>query len=188
MSTRTITVSLSLASLLVSCSPSDVRAGVGDGSTMVERACAVLVPVGESGVTGEVLFERVATGLRISGRLEGLAPGLHGFHVHEYGDLSDPATGASAGGHFAPDGSSHGRRSAKERHVGDLGNIEADEAGVATIDMWDDVVALSGSHSIRGRSLVVHAGEDRYSQPSGDAGTRVAFGVIGIAEPESPEE
>lgn len=173
---------IAAASLLAACGES---AAATAGGPAVERALAVLVPVGESGVSGEVQFEQVADGVRITGRIEGLTPGAHGFHVHRFGDLSDGTGGTSAGGHFAPEGSPHGNPSEEQRHVGDLGNVVAGEDGIATIDFVDDVVALSGRHSIVGRALVVHAEADRFTQPSGNAGARVAFGVIGIAEPAS---
>lgn len=171
---------IAAASILFACRES--TAATTDRPA-VERAVAVLVPVGESGVSGEVQFERIVDGLRITGRIEGLAPGDHGFHVHQYGDLSDRSSGASAGGHFAPEGSPHGKPSDEQRHVGDLGNVVAGKDGTATIDLVDHVVALSGERSIVGRALVVHAGADHFTQPSGNAGERVAFGVIGIAKP-----
>jgi Cu-Zn family superoxide dismutase len=149
----------------------------------VDKAICVLVPVGESKVTGTVRFERQADGkVKVSGEVRGLTPGRHGFHVHEFGDLSARDDGKSVGDHFAGGSETHGRRDAQERHAGDLGNIEAGDDGVAQIDLVDDVLALSGPHSILGRGLVVHADEDKFTQPSGDAGGRVAFGVIGIAD------
>ena len=101
--------------------------------------------------------------------------------MHEFGDLSDTQTGKSAGGHFAPDGNPHGRPTDVKRHVGDLGNIVADANGVAEIHMVDSVISLGGPHSILGRAVVVHAKEDTFAQPTGDAGSRVAFGTIGVA-------
>lgn len=166
--------------LLSACDPSEAEAS----PARVDSARAVLVSVGDSGVTGDVRFERVDEGVRVTGRIEGLEPGKHGFHVHRYGDLSDSTRGESAGGHFAPEGTRHGRPSDQERHAGDLGNLVANENGVATIDEVDGVIELSGEHSIIGRALVVHAKEDTFGQPSGDAGDRVAFGVIGIASTE----
>lgn len=152
--------------------------------SLVERATAVLVPVGDSGVEGTVKLEQTADGVHVTGRITGLTPGLHGFHVHEYGDLSNRETGKSAGGHFAPRGHAHGRPTDDVRHVGDLGNIEANAEGVAVIDLVDDTIRLNGPFSILGRALVVHSGEDKFTQPSGDAGDRVAFGVIGTAQPQ----
>lgn len=108
---------------------------------------------------------------------------MHGFHVHEFGDLQNLQNGSSAGGHFAPFGHAHGAAADSDRHVGDLGNIEADASGTATIDKRDTHLSFLGTSSILGRSVVVHAGEDTFGQPSGDAGDRVAIGVIGIAAP-----
>jgi superoxide dismutase, Cu-Zn family len=159
------------------------QAKAGEPHEGPQRAEVTLVPVGDSGVSGHVLFTRTATGIRVTGEIKGLTPGEHGFHVHEYGDVSDTAAGKSAGGHFAPRGMPHGAPQDAKRHVGDLGNIVADKDGVARIDITDSVIALEGEDSILGRALVVHAGKDHFTQPSGDAGARVAFGVIGVAGP-----
>jgi len=160
--------------------------GSGKGDTPlpgVQEARAALVAIGESGVSGSVTFTAASDGGQVTGRITGLAPGQHGFHVHQYGDVSDTQDGLSAGGHFAPDGNPHGMPGDAKRHVGDLGNIQADAGGVAELDFRDPVIRLSGPHSILGRAIVVHAGVDDGSQPSGNAGGRVAFGVIGIANP-----
>jgi len=150
----------------------------------VRSAVAVLTTVGESGVTGVVRFERQGDAVRVTGEVRGLSPGLHGFHVHQYGDLTDREKGASAGDHFSPAAMPHGRPTDHDRHVGDLGNLEADESGVARLDITDSVIRLNGPHAIVGRALVVHEKEDRFVQPTGDAGGRVAFGVVGIAPSE----
>ncbi len=153
----------------------------------VEHAVAVLLPVDGSGVKGIVRITVQGEKVVVKGRVEGLTPGKHGFHVHEFGDLTDMKTGNSAGGHFNPHGHPHGKPSDNERHVGDLGNIEADANGVAEFEITDAVVALHGPNSVLGRSLVVHADEDRFTQPTGDAGARVAVGVIGVAQPPKAE-
>lgn len=147
----------------------------------IERAVCVLMPIGDSGVSGQVEFVEVDDGVQVTGKVMGLEPGQHGFHVHAYGDLTDRESGKSAGSHYDPTKQPHGRRTDEERHVGDLGNIVANDAGVAEIDLTDDVIALNGAHSIVGRCIIVHAGEDQFTQPVGDAGARVAGGVIGIA-------
>ena len=149
------------------------------------KAVAVLIPVGKSGVTGKVTIERSGQGAVITGVVRGLEPNSkHGFHVHEFGDLSDRQSGKSVGGHFAPEGTPHGRPSdpPEERHVGDLGNIEANDQGVARFEIRDEQIALVGPNSVIGRSFVVHEKEDKFTQPSGDAGDRLAFGTIGIAD------
>lgn len=150
----------------------------------VTRAVCVLMPIGESQVSGEIEFLKNGDEVRVTGEVRGLAPGKHGFHVHQYGDLTDREAGKSAGDHYNPTGKPHARPEERPRHVGDLGNIVANEEGVATIEITDPVIRLNGAHSIIGRGLVVHAGADEFTQPSGDAGDRVALGVIGIAEPE----
>lgn len=147
----------------------------------IQSAICVLQPVGESGVTGEIRMQPTDDGVRIHGSVKGLSPGKHGFHVHEFGDVSDTQEGSSAGGHFNPSNQEHGHREDEKRHAGDFGNIEADAQGVAKIDFVDPIVQLNGSDSVVGRAIVVHASEDKFTQPSGDAGPRVAFGVIGIA-------
>jgi Cu-Zn family superoxide dismutase len=149
------------------------------------RAVCVLEPMGKSGVTGTIMFEMVANHVHVSGKISGLAPGKHGFHVHQFGDITDEAKGESAGGHFNPHKTQHGAPDARTRHVGDLGNVEANAEGVAVIDENDPMIKLIGSNSIVGRSLVVHAAPDTFVQPTGNAGGRVAVGVIGWANPKT---
>lgn len=145
-------------------------------------AIAVLVPGNNSGVSGTVRFTQEQAGVRVEADIRGLAPGLHGFHVHEKGDLSKPDL-TSAGGHFNPTGHRHAGRMAAERHVGDLGNLEAGADGRATADFVDDALQLAGPLSIIGRAVIIHArADDLKSQPAGDAGSRVAGGVIGIVD------
>ncbi|RMH57875.1 MAG: superoxide dismutase family protein [Candidatus Hydrogenedentota bacterium] len=147
----------------------------------VSRAVAVIHPVGGSAVEGTVSFERKVNGILVKGRIEGLEPGEHGFHIHEFGDCSGPS-GKTAGGHFNPTAERHGAPEDVERHIGDLGNIVADEAGVAEFEIMDRRIRLNGPHSIVGRAVVIHRGrDDLTSQPSGAAGPRVGCGVVGIA-------
>lgn len=147
-------------------------------SAETKTATCELVSIGDSGVKGTIKLVQTGDTVKITGKVTGLTPGLHGFHVHEKGDLSDTKTGASAGGHFNPTNQPHGKPTDKKRHVGDLGNIEADKDGVANIDMQDKVISLSGENSIVGKALLIHEGEDKFTQPVGDAGGRVAFGKI----------
>jgi Cu-Zn family superoxide dismutase len=145
------------------------------------KAVCVLQSLSDSKVTGVVYFTQKGDMIEVTGTISGLTPGKHGFHVHEFGDMTD-SKGMSAGGHFNPDGKMHGSPHAADRHVGDLGNITADKDGVATLNFTDKVIALQGGHSILGRGLIVHAKEDdEKTQPTGDAGGRVAGGVIGVA-------
>lgn len=146
-------------------------------------AVAVLISGNDSGVTGKVTFTQTAEGVHVQATVTGLTPGKHGFHVHQLGDLSK-ADLTSTGGHFNPEGHDHAGPMAAMRHVGDLGNLTAGADGKAMADFVDPKLALAGPHSIIGRGVIVHAGEDDLtSQPTGAAGGRVAGGVIGIASP-----
>lgn len=148
----------------------------------VKKAVCVLHPTEGNDVHGLVTFTRSGSEIKIVADVEGLTPGKHGFHIHQWGDCSAP-DGTSAGGHFNPENTEHGGPADAVRHVGDLGNITAGEDGTAHLEMTDSMIAFSGKHSIIGRGIIVHAGEDDLtSQPTGAAGARVACGVIGIAE------
>lgn len=140
-------------------------------------------PTEGNDLRGTVTFTRVEEGLRVVAELTGFdAPGLRGFHIHEFGDCSAPDA-TSAGGHFDPFGHDHAGPSADERHVGDLGNVAVGPDGKATYDRIDSHLAFEGEASIIGKSVVVHAHEDDLeTQPTGDAGGRVACGVIEVVE------
>ncbi len=150
----------------------------------ITTAVAVLHPTDGSEVHGTVTFILVADGIKIVADVEGLTPGKHGFHIHEYGDCS-ALDAKSAGGHFNPENMPHGAPNDMERHVGDLGNLEADAEGKAHYERIDKHISFSGSHSIIGLAVIVHDGEDDFvSQPTGNAGARVACGTIGAANPQ----
>jgi Cu-Zn family superoxide dismutase len=151
-----------------------------------QKAIAVLHGVGSSHVHGQIVFTQQDGYVEITGEVMGLTPGQHAFHVHEFGDCSAPDA-SSAGGHFNPEKKPHGGPDDENRHVGDLGNITADESGKATISVKDKLITLHGEHSIIGRAVIVHGDKDDLkSQPSGNAGTRVACGVVGIANSKPP--
>ncbi len=146
------------------------------------KAIAVLHPTAGSNVSGTVTFTATAEAVKVAADITGLTPGKHGFHIHEFGDCSDPKA-ASAGGHFNPGHKQHGAPDASERHAGDLGNIEADASGKAHLELTDTVIKLSGSDSIIGRAVIVHEkADDLKTPPTGDAGGRLACGVIGLAK------
>jgi len=152
--------------------------------TGVHHACVVLHPTAGNKIEGTVHFEQIAKDVRITGRITGLSPGKHGFHIHMFGDCSAPDA-ASAGDHFNPGHADHGGPQDRNRHVGDLGNIEADKDGVANFSLVDDRITFDGPASILGRALVVHEKpDDLRSQPSGKSGARLACGVVGIGEPK----
>lgn len=154
----------------------------GDMHPATGRAVAVLHSAAAGTASGTVWFEPAPGGVKVKARITGLTPGTHGFHVHEFGDCS-AADFTSAGGHFNPMGQPHGGPQAAARHVGDLGNIEAGADGVATLDWTDTQLAFEGHHGIVGRAVIVHAkADDLKTQPTGDAGGRLACGVIGVAK------
>ncbi len=153
-----------------------------NSSEEIKSAVVVLNSVSGSNVSGVIHFVSEENGVRVTGEVSGLSAGNHGFHIHQFGDCSS-SDGKSAGGHFNPEKSKHGAPNSDVRHVGDLGNISANEDGVAKIDFVDSVISLSGKNSIIGRAIIIHAdADDLESQPTGNAGGRVACGVIGIAK------
>lgn len=156
----------------------------GVAAADVNEAVAVLHPTEGSNVKGEVHFTETGSGVKVVADVQGLSPGKHGFHIHEYGDCTAPDA-KSAGGHFNPFDKPHGGPEDEERHVGDLGNITAGEDGNASYERVDSHLKLSGENSIVGLAVVVHKKEDDFTtQPTGGAGARAACGVIGIAKPE----
>jgi Cu-Zn family superoxide dismutase len=155
----------------------DAAHGHDHEAALPKRGICLIVAKEDSKVAGVVEFVQHEKTLHLTGEITGLSPGEHGFHIHEFGDLRDPK-GMSTGGHFNPKGHKHGALGANERHEGDLGNVKANEAGVAKVDVKVEGLSL---HFVLGRSLVVHAKPDDYSQPTGNAGPRVGVGVIAIA-------
>ncbi len=154
-----------------------------EGHGVATKGIAILYPTEDSKVKGFVSFERDGKGgINVVANIDGLTPGLHGFHVHEFGDCSAP-NATSAGGHYNPTDMPHAAQTAAKRHEGDLGNVEADKGGHARLEITDKALRLEGPHSIIGRSVVVHARADDFkTQPTGDSGARVACGVIGYAK------
>ena len=143
-------------------------------------ASITLEPKSGSSISGSMKFSEHRGEVRLRGSIRGLEIySEHGFHIHEKGDCS-AADASSAGGHFNPGGTAHGAANAAIHHAGDLPSLRADAHGVASIDVIVSGVTLGeGSTSIKGRSLVVHGKADDYTtQPSGNAGPRVACGVI----------
>ena len=142
------------------------------------QASAALEPTKGNEASGTITFKREGNVVHVQGPLAGMKPGEHGFHIHEKGDCSCPDA-ECAGPHFSPEKMPHGAPSVAQRHAGDLGNVTADGEGAATVDVKDSVLKLEGDDSIIGRAVVLHANpDDLKSQPSGNAGPRIACGVI----------
>lgn len=151
---------------------------------MTVRAVAVM-SIGR--VKGHVSFVECRDGrTRVTIDLQNVPPGDHGLHIHRYGDLRQGCT--SLCDHYNPFNRTHGGRKDTERHVGDLGNITAGSDRRVRLVFYDSLVRLSGPTSVIGRSVVIHAkpddlgrGGDAESLLTGNAGKRIACGVIGLA-------
>jgi Cu-Zn family superoxide dismutase len=152
-------------------------------SAASSKGISVLHPTAGNKVSGTVTFTPGADGVQVHAELTGLTSGKHGFHIHEFGDCS-AADASSAGAHFNPTNQPHAGPDAPARHEGDMGNVEADASGNAKLDYVDHQISLgSDAKSAIGRAVIVHVKpDDLKSQPSGDAGGRIACGVIGWAK------
>lgn len=147
-----------------------------------KRLVAKLSPSSGSTVTGTVTFTAMEGGAKIVIDITNLTPGKHGFHLHEKGDCSDPKAN-TAGAHFNPGHTHHGGIDTSERHAGDFGNVTADASGKVHVELTGKNVKFSGTDSVVGKSVIVHAGEDDLkSDPSGNSGDRVACGVIEVVD------
>ena len=144
------------------------------------RATAQLQPTKGSKTFGEATFEQVGDKVRVVVFVQGLKPGQeHAMHIHEVGDCSS-GDGMSTKDHFNPYGKPHGQPSSAERHGGDLPSLRANKEGRANVNVEVDIITVKpGPASIVGRGLIVHADPDDYkTQPTGNAGARIACGVI----------
>ena len=171
------------AALAAAQSPSPASPAAA-GSKKVTHAVAVLSPTASNTAGGTVHFKSTSGGVAVSATLKGLAPGAHGFHVHEFGDCTAPDA-TSAGGHFNPAAKPHGAPADAARHAGDLGNVTAAADGTATLSWTDAAMKLDGPDGVVGHAVIVHANaDDLKTQPTGNAGGRVACGVVGVAKGE----
>ena len=140
-------------------------------------------------IKGTVTFNETNHSVRIDVNIVGLKPdSLHGFHVHEAGDLTDKCMSMCA--HFNPFNKTHGGPDSVHRHVGDLGNLKTNKKGEAKYSFYDDMIKLRGFKSnIIGRGLIIHEDEDDCGQGenedslvTGNAGKRIACAVIGYSK------
>lgn len=193
MTSRRVGSLVLAAALLVGCttSPRDLEREAGlsvaaSTAWVVTSARCVISPTAGHQVRGVVTLERVADEIvRVVADVSGLTPGSrHGFHIHEFGDLSAPDA-TSAGSHYAPvQGQRHGAPDEANKHAGDLGNLDADDRGEAHLELSVHGLSLSEEHPVLGRAIIVHAlPDDLRTQPTGGSGARVGAGVIGVAAP-----
>lgn len=160
--------------------PTEPATVVAAGAASAAVATAQMNPTQGNTAAGTLQLAATDSGVRVTGRLSGLEPNsTHGLHIHEKGDCSAPDA-TSAGEHFAPLQHPHGAPGA-DTHVGDLGNVQADAQGNAEVDANAVLAQLGGGvpTDVKGKAVIVHAQrDDLTSQPSGDAGDRIACGVI----------
>ena len=180
MKLRILPFAAALATL-AGCASQPASDAAAHSAGTASSAHAALAPASGSLVSGTLAFVPMGDGVHVTGDIGGLAPNsTHGFHIHETGDCS-AADASSAGGHFNPSGEAHGRASAPHHHLGDNDNLLADANGVAHVNAHFAGVVLGGggADDIVGKAVIVHANPDDYaSQPSGNAGARIACGVI----------
>lgn len=148
----------------------------------IKQAIAVLSATQGNKVQGTVRFTEQGNSVKVVAHVEGLTPGQkHAIHVHEFGDCSS-ADANSAGSHYNPEKHEHGLPDKSQRHAGDLGNLQADASGKSHLELTVNNISIAGNKNpILGRSVIVHAKPDDGGQPVGNAGARIACGVIGAA-------
>jgi len=165
--------------------PQEVREHVNQWEG-IDHAVAVVRPTKGNSVKGTVWFTQTKKGVRVEAKIRGLDPqSKHAFHIHKYGDAT-AADATSAGGHYDPDDTGHHARSNADvaHHAGDLGNLQTDSSGHAHYTRVIEGISVADLHNpIVGRGIVVHARADQFDQPTGSAGARIGFGVIGVANP-----
>lgn len=140
---------------------------------------AVMTPISGSNAKGMVHMQELADGtVDVNADLTGVPPGVHGFHIHDKGTCAD--NGNAAGGHFNPMNMPHAAPDAQSHHAGDFGNVTADANGeIHTHFNTRSVTVREGATSAVGHAVVLHGNpDDLTTQPSGNAGPRIACGVV----------
>lgn len=158
-----------------------LAAGLASTGASAQNADAQLMNT-DGKVVGNVAVNQLEQGVHLHARAEGIEPGTHAFHIHETGSCETPDF-KSAGGHFNPTGAEHGWDNPNGPHAGDFPNVHVQDDGVLAIEYFTTAVTLGdGETSVfddDGSAIVMHAGADDYrTDPAGDAGDRIACGVI----------
>lgn len=180
------------ASALISAGLAAALLGSGIASAQQVVSATVELRDAAGAVVGNANINRAPNGVQITGTVQGVAAGVHGWHLHAVGRC-DPPDFMSAGGHFNPTGKQHGHQNPLGAHVGDLGNLTAAADGTARLSgiaAGATLVAGQGSlFDADGSALVIHAGpDDEMTDPAGDSGARVACGVIVAGAQASPAQ
>lgn len=155
--------------------PAEEPAGSSTAAAATGASAAIYDAAGRS--LGEITLSDADGGILLSGELRGIAPGPHGFHIHETGVCEAPF--ASAGGHWNPSGRKHGLDNAEGPHQGDLVNLAVGEDSVGAVGATTPGGTLAGLLDADGAAVVVHeTADDNVSDPAGNSGARIACGVI----------
>lgn len=149
----------------------------------VHHAVAVIRPTQGNQTKGIITFAEQDGQVIVAAQIQGLSPDArHAIHIHEFGDARQ-SSGKSAGSHYNPEGHAHALPDTTARHAGDLGNLQSDSDGNATYQLTVNNISINGpKNPILGRSVIIHKKVDDGGQPTGNAGARIAIGVIGIAK------
>jgi len=191
-----LTTTLLAASVVVlsACSSSPTATGAAPAATSpatsvpaaqstAKSATVNLASASGSLVSGKLTVVPMGNGVHLTGEVGGLSPGsTHAIHIHEKGDCS-AADASSAGGHFNPAAQPHGKVGSGAHHGGDMDNLVANAEGVAQVNAHAEGVTLGGgaANDVAGKAVIVHAAADDYrTQPTGNAGGRVACGIITV--------
>ena len=169
--------------IIISCSK--LKHEKKSAKNIFKEAMAVLQPTDGNEARGKVIFTKVDNGVKVIATVINLLPNSqHGFHIHQFGNISGK-DGKAAGRYFNPAGRDHKLpKSHKIRHAGDMGNLNADEKGIAIFEKVFSNISLNAAekNSIIGRGVIVHLKKDDGTGSTGNAGARIAMGVIGISE------
>ena len=172
--------------LMVACAPGKKEEATEETTTeetttAAATATATLNSASGSSVTGTANFTQVSDmTVRMDLEVQNLTPGDHALHLHQFGDCSAPDA-ISAGGHWNPSEMAHGKRGEGDYHAGDVVNLTADANGNVS---WSDEImgwTIGGADStnILNKAVIIHDSPDDFeTQPTGNAGGRVACGVI----------
>ena len=155
-----------------------------DGGSASSMASAMIEAKSMSNVSGSATFQATNGMVTLTLMVQGAPPGEHAVHIHDMGDCSDPA-GMSAGGHWNPNMTEHGKWGMDPFHLGDIGNImiAQDGTGMLTLstDLW--TVGTGDKNDVVGHAVMVHEKADDFvTQPTGNAGARIGCGVINTSK------
>src|SRR5688572_5884356 len=167
------------AAVPVATEPAPAPAPVAAPAPAPLTATATLQPAAGGSTAGSITFSEEGELVTVTAFLTGVAAGSHGFHVHETGDCGDPEF-KNAGGHFNPTGAPHGAPTDPAHHAGDFGNIEIAADGTGSLQISTALLTVApGPNSAVGRAVILHEkADDLKTQPTGDAGGRIACGVV----------